>query len=80
MPRVASIAHRFAFLRSVVGFEGRHDAFQVQSGFGMKDMAGVGGRPAMGCVASQLLGTPQDEVPVFVDMMQRAARLSRPRL
>src|SRR4051812_37193702 len=28
MPRVASLAHRFAFVRSLVGSAGAHDAFQ----------------------------------------------------
>src|SRR5687767_4513351 len=33
MPRLASIAEKFAFIRSLVGSAGAHDAFQCQSGF-----------------------------------------------
>ena len=33
MPKVASIADKFAFIRSLVGSAGAHDAFQCQSGF-----------------------------------------------
>ena len=70
MPKMASIADKAVFIRSLVGAEGKHDAFQCMSGFSEKDLQSLGGRPAMGCVISQLLGTPQDEVPAFVDLMQ----------
>jgi hypothetical protein len=70
MPRVASIADRFAFVRSLVGSAGAHDAFQCQSGFPAADLRAVGGRPAMGCVVTRLLGAPDDPVPAFVDAMQ----------
>lgn len=70
MPKVAEIAHRFAFIRTLVGSAGRHDAFQCQSGFHFKDLASFGGRPAMGCVVNKLQGHPEDPAPAFVDLMQ----------
>jgi hypothetical protein len=70
MPKVAGIANRLAFIRSLVGSAGAHDAFQCQSGFGANDLRTVGGRPAMGSVVSKLLGSPADAVPAFVDVMQ----------
>lgn len=70
MPKVASIAHRFAFIRSLVGSIGQHHGFQAQSGFDENDMRPMGGRPAMGSVVAKLLGKPTDSVPAFVDMMQ----------
>ncbi len=70
MPKVASIADRFTFIRTLVGSAGRHDAFQCQSGYNFKDLASFGGRPAMGCVISKLLGSPEDAAPPFVDIMQ----------
>lgn len=70
MPKVASLADRFVFLRSLVGSAGKHDAFQAQSGFSGRDLASIGGRPAMGCVVSRLLGSPADPAPAFVDLMQ----------
>ncbi len=70
MPKVAGIADRFAFLRSLVGADGRHDAFQCQSGFTSKALASVGGRPAMGCVIEKLLGPGPHDSPAFVDLMQ----------
>ncbi|MCA9036724.1 MAG: DUF1501 domain-containing protein, partial [Planctomycetaceae bacterium] len=70
MPRVASIAHRFAFIRSLVGSAGAHDAFQCQSGYGAKDLQSLGGRPAVGCVISKLKGRSDDPAPAFIDLMQ----------
>jgi uncharacterized protein (DUF1501 family) len=70
MPHVAEAAEKFVFIRTLVGSDGRHDAFQCQSGFPAKDMAALGGRPAMGSVVSKLLGSPTDATPAFVDLMQ----------
>ncbi len=70
MPKVATSADKFVFIRSLVGSAGRHDAFQAQSGFAAQDLASIGGRPAMGCVVGQLLGSPDDPAPAFVDLMQ----------
>lgn len=70
MPQVAAAADRFAFIRTLVGSAGRHDAFQCQSGFDQKDLQAFGGRPAVGCVVSRLFGTPDDVTPPFVDLMQ----------
>src|SRR5947209_17147743 len=70
MPKVAGIADKFAFLRSLVGSAGAHDAFQCQSGFAAADLRNLGGRPAFGSVIAKLRGTPDDSAPAFVDLMQ----------
>jgi len=70
LPRLASMADRFAFIRSLVGSAGAHNAFQCQSGFPKNDMQSIGGRPAMGCVISKLLGSSRDVAPSYVDLMQ----------
>jgi hypothetical protein len=70
MPKVAGIADKFAFLRSLVGSAGAHDAFQCQSGFSSKDLQPLGGRPALGSVVARLFGTAKDIAPPFVDLMQ----------
>lgn len=70
LPRLAARADKYVFLRSLVGADGKHDAFQCQSGFTEKDLAAVGGRPAMGCVLNKLLGKAGDTAPGFVDLMQ----------
>jgi hypothetical protein len=75
MPRVANIADKFAFIRSLVGSAGAHDAFQCQSGFPEKDLKSLGGRPAFGCVVSKLRGSTKDSAPCFVDLMQGRAQV-----
>jgi hypothetical protein len=70
LPKIASIADRFAFIRSLVGSAGRHDAFQCQSGYDNKSLKSFGGRPAFGSVISKLQGSPEDDAPPFVDIMQ----------
>lgn len=73
MPKLASLADKFVFIRSLVGSAGAHDAFQCQSGFRAADLRNIGGRPAFGSVINKLKGTPQDEVPAFVDLLQGRA-------
>jgi uncharacterized protein (DUF1501 family) len=70
LPKTASIADKIAFIRSLVGSTGQHNAYQCMSGFDNKDMAAMGGRPAMGSVIAKLRGSTRDAAPAFVDMMQ----------
>ena len=70
MPKTAGIADKFAFIRSLVGSAGAHDAFQCQSGFPAKDLQSLGGRPALGSVVAKLRGSARDTAPSFVDLMQ----------
>jgi hypothetical protein len=70
MPKTASIADKFAIIRSLVGSAGAHDAFQCQSGFPAKDLQSLGGRPSLGSVVAKLRGSPADTATPFVDLMQ----------
>ncbi|MBX3451038.1 MAG: DUF1501 domain-containing protein [Planctomycetaceae bacterium] len=70
MPRLARLADRGTWIRSLVGSAGAHDAFQCQSGFAAKDLQSLGGRPALGSVVSKLQGSTADATPPFVDLMQ----------
>lgn len=70
MPKLAAMADRFSFIRSLVGAASRHDAFQCLSGFDAKALASLGGRPAMGCILTKLRGSANDQIPSFVDLMQ----------
>ncbi len=69
-PKIAAMADRFSYIRSLVGSAGRHDAFQCQSGYGTSELKGQGGRPAIGCVINRLLSSTDDTSPAFVDLMQ----------
>ncbi|MCG8586911.1 MAG: DUF1501 domain-containing protein, partial [Pirellulales bacterium] len=70
MPKIASIADRLVLLRSLVGSDGKHDAFQCQSGFARQNLEAIGGRSAMGSIVAKLKGKPTDPAPPFVDLMQ----------
>ena len=70
MPNLAKNAKKFAFLRSLVGADGQHNAFQCQSGYKASEKGPAGGWPAMGCVINKLLGSPSAPAPTFVDLMQ----------
>jgi hypothetical protein len=70
LPKLARNAGKFAFIRSLVGSAGAHDAFQCQSGFPSADLRSVGGRPALGSVVAKLRGSTDDPAPPFVDLMQ----------
>jgi hypothetical protein len=70
MPKLASISDKFAFIRSLVGSAGAHNAFQCQSGFPDSDLASIGGRPTMGSIVAKLRGSSADPAPSFVDLMQ----------
>ena len=70
LPKLANLAHRFTFVRSLVG-PMMH--FQCQSGFEQKALQSLGGRPALGSVIAKLQGSPHDPAPSFVDLMQGRA-------
>lgn len=70
MPKIASIADRVAFIRSLVGSAGAHDAFQCQSGYAAADLSSIGGRPAVGSVLTKLCSSPSDPLPTFIDLLQ----------
>src|SRR5436305_8357317 len=70
LPKLAAAADKFVFIRSLVGASNQHDAFQCQSGFDAKNLASIGGRPAMGCIVGKLRGSAADVAPAYVDLMQ----------
>src|SRR5207244_2435394 len=60
LPNMAAMADQYVFIRSLIGSVGVHDAFQCQTGFSAKDLASIGGRPAMGSVVARLRGSTRD--------------------
>ena len=55
-PKIASMFDKFTAIRSVVGCAGSHDGYQCMSGWGRGDKVGSQHYPAMGPVASKVLG------------------------
>jgi hypothetical protein len=70
LPRLAAMMDRLAILRAVVGSEGRHAAFQCQTGrtFARQPQ---GGWPSLGSVVSRLQGPTAPAMPPFVGLAPR---------
>jgi len=70
LPGLARRASQLAVIRSLVGSEGRHAAFQCLTGNTVARQP-PGGWPALGAVASKILGTRQPGVPPFISLAPR---------
>src|SRR5438034_1775483 len=69
--RIARTADKFAFIRSVVGARGGHDAYQCTTGWPQQSLATMGGRPSIGSVLAKLLGNVDPSVPPFVGLAEK---------
>lgn len=65
-PKLATMADKFAAIRSLVGMFNDHSNFHTQSGFGRREMQGVGGAPSIGSVVAKLLGPAGSGAPPFI--------------
>jgi hypothetical protein len=65
-PKIAAMGDKFAFIRSIVGCAGGHDAYQCFSGWDRRKDATIGGRPAIGPVLSKLYGPVDPSIPPAV--------------
>ncbi|MDA1017267.1 MAG: DUF1501 domain-containing protein [Planctomycetota bacterium] len=73
MPRVAAMMDRFSIIRSLVGAQGRHDAFECCTGHHFGSNQPQGGWPAMGSSLSRLMGPVDASVPTYVDLSHKMA-------
>src|SRR5687768_15011787 len=69
-PQLAEVMDRCAIIRSIVGATDRHDAFQCMTGWLVKDLAALGGRPSLGSVVARLQGPVVPSVPPFVGLAE----------
>ncbi len=67
LPKLAKMMDRFAVIRSLVGSEGHHSAFQCVTGRTQVNQPG-GGWPSFGSVVSKLQGSVVGSVPPFVGL------------
>jgi hypothetical protein len=67
-PKIAALADKFAFLRSVVGARGGHDAIQCTTGRDQQAFKAMGGWPSMGSLLSRMQGPVDPSVPPFVGL------------
>nr|WP_227254691.1 DUF1501 domain-containing protein [Frigoriglobus tundricola] len=71
--RIAGMADKFAFIRSLVGARGGHDAFQCTTGWPQQSLAPMGGRPSIGSTVMKLQGSVDPSVPAFVGLAEKTA-------
>jgi hypothetical protein len=67
LPRLAGLMDRFAVIRSLVGSEGRHAAFQCMTGRRFNNQA-PGGWPSFGSVVSKIQGAVNASIPPFAGL------------
>src|SRR5258707_7647400 len=70
LPGIAKRMDRLAVIRSLVGSEGHHSAFQCMHGRTQQRQPG-GGWPSLGSTVSKLQGPTRPEVPPFVGLSPR---------
>ena len=68
-PQLATVADKFAIIRSVVGSEGRHDGYQCMTGRTHKDPPPAGGWPMLGSWVSKIHGAVNDAIPPNLSLM-----------
>jgi hypothetical protein len=69
--RIAKSAEKYAFIRSVVGARGGHDAFQCTTGWPQQSLAAMGGRPSIGSAMMKLQGSVDPSVPPFIGLAEK---------
>ena len=70
LPRMAKLADKLVFIRSVVGAKDRHESFQCLTGR-LRDNQPVGGWPEFGSVLSRLRGPSHAAMPPYVGLSPR---------
>lgn len=69
-PQLAGMMDKAAVIRSVVGCEGRHDAYQCMTGWKTQDLSSIGGRPAIGSATAKLFGPVDRSVPPYIGLAE----------
>ncbi len=67
-PRMARMMDKFTVIRSLVGAQSNHDAFQCYTGRSRTDIAPPGGWPPVGSVVAKLQGGRVPSAPPFVSL------------
>jgi hypothetical protein len=74
-PRLARLADKCVFVRSIVGATGGHDAVQCMSGWTTRDLKDMGGHPSLGAVAAKVQGLVDPSVPPFIGLAARTQHM-----
>src|SRR4051812_22630040 len=73
--RIASMADKFAFVRSIVGARDGHDAVQCTTGFLKSSLAPLGGRPSIGSSIAKIQGSVDPSVPPFIGLAEKTQHM-----
>ena len=65
-PKLATMADKFAVIRSIVGSAGEHSNHQTHTAYHTRDLRNAGGRPALGSVVAKMQGEGTGGAPAFV--------------
>lgn len=74
-PKIAAMADKFAFIRSIVGAKGGHDGIQCTTGRDESAFKPLGGWPSMGAIMAKLYGPVDQSVPPFVGLAARTQHM-----
>jgi len=74
-PILATMGEKITAVRSMTGVNNEHSASQSDSGWSIRSLDSLGGRPSVGSVMSKVYGpaqtTPRGTAPTFVDLSGR---------
>ena len=74
-PKIASLFEHFVAIRSIVGCDSAHDAYQCLSGWRRQDLDSLGGHPSIGSCVSKLHGNTDPGVPAHVSLAARCGQM-----
>jgi len=74
-PSLATLSEKFTAIRSMTGINNEHTSSQSDSGWTVRSLESMGGRPSVGSVMSRIYGpaqsTQRGTAPTFVDLSGR---------
>lgn len=74
-PRIAATMQKFVPIRSIVGCDGDHYAYQCLTGWRKRDRQPQGGYPSLGSVLSKVYGPVDPSVPPFIGLSPRMGHM-----
>jgi hypothetical protein len=74
-PRIAGMMQKFVPIRSIVGCDGGHIAYQCLTGWRQRDRQPLGGYPCLGSVLSKVYGPVDPSVPACVGLAPKMGHM-----
>lgn len=74
-PRIAGMMQKFVPIRSIVGCDGNHFAYQCLTGWRQRDRQPLGGWPCIGSVLSKVYGPVDPSVPASIGLAPKMGHM-----